>query len=194
MMNIITRTHLRPKRFKICRDSVYSQTYRDVNHIVGSDTACNYFDAVKLVKKSHSVKRDEIGKHPAPYNLHLNELANYCQEGYVMYLDDDDVFVDSDSLQEIMDNVSDDAVILWRVNINGRVVPCDDNFGKIIPNDISGIGFCFHTKHLPVNWGSWTGGDYRVIKSLTSRLRMILVDKILTKTQGKPNKGKRCEY
>lgn len=193
MINIITRTHLRPKRFKICRDSVCSQVYKAVNHIVGSDTTCDYFDAIKLAKKSHSVEKDEIGKYPAPYNLHLDELAKRCQDGYVMYLDDDDMFVDNNSLQEIMNHVSEESVTLWKVNINGRIVPCDDNFGKIIPNDISGIGFCFHTKHLPVNWGSWTGGDYRVIKHLTDKLEMIWIDKILTKTQGKPNRGRRCE-
>lgn len=193
MINIITRTHLRPEHFKVCRASVILQTYTDVNHIVGSDTTCDYFKAIRMAKKSHSKRKDAIGKRPAPYNLHLNELATYCKEGYVMYLDDDDMFVHRKSLETIMSHVSEDKVTLWKVDINGRIVPCDDNFGKVIPNDISGIGFCFHTKHLPVNWGSWTGGDYRVIKSLTDKLEMEWIDQVLTRTQGVPHKGMRCE-
>jgi len=49
----------------------------------------------------------------------------------------------------------------------------------------------FHSKYLPVDWGSWSFGDFRVGRQLLAKgLKPKWIDLILTETQGKPNNGK----
>jgi hypothetical protein len=78
------------------------------------------------------------------------------------------------------------------VDINGMIVPNTEGFGQIIPGNISGIGFMFHSKHLPVDWGSWNFGDYRVITQLVNKkLQQKWINLVLTQTQGSPNFGQK---
>jgi hypothetical protein len=192
LVNVLTRTHNRPQHFMVCRESVLNQTHKNINHIVGSDTDCNYYDYyIKLnQQKTEYPKPDGLASYEAPWNLHLNELAKYVKDGWVMYLDDDDKFVSNDSLENIVKNiVNEDEMILWRVDINGLIYPNDAHFGKIVPGNISGIGFMFHSKYLPVRWYSWNFGDYRVIVELSKKIKQRWINSVLTQTQGKPNYG-----
>ena len=191
LVNILTRTHNRPKHFNVCRESVLGQTHKNINHIVGSDCECDYYDTIKLSPKQILPRPDNLASYPAPWNLHLNELGTYVNKGWLMYLDDDDKFIDENSLKVIVSSIeNEDQIILWRVNINnGMIVPNDEGFGKVIAGNISGIGFMFHSKHLPVDWGSWNFGDYRVISSLVKKISMKWINLVLTQTQGKPNFG-----
>ena len=193
LINIITRTHNRPKHYKVCKESIQSQTYKNINHIVGSDVDCNYCDYIKLELQEVQPKPDYLASYPAPWNLHLNTLNTYIKDGWVMYLDDDDKFVNSDALDIIVNNIeNEDQLILWRVDINGMIVPNSQGFGKIEAGNISGIGFMFHSKHLPVDWGSWNFGDYRVITQLAAKkLQQKWINLVLTQTQGSPNFGQK---
>ena len=192
LVNIITRTHNRPKYFKVCKDSINNQTHENINHIIGSDIECDYTDYFKLELSEAVTEKPDIGTYPAPWNLHLNELGKHAIDGWVMYLDDDDKFTSKDALKIIVSNIDNtDQILLWRVNINGWIVPSEEAFGKVIsPGNISGIGFMFHTKHLPVDWGSWSYGDYRVLRELSKKLKHKWINLILTQTQGRPNNGR----
>lgn len=195
LINVITRTHDRPKYFENCRNSIINQTHPNINHIVGSDVDCPYYpDAIKLSLKEVIHPQPEIGTYPAPWNLHLNELNTHVKSGWVMYLDDDDMFTHQNAVRFIVNNiVNEDEILFWRVNINnGWIVPNDEAFGRAIqPGNISGIGMMFHSKHLPVDWGSWSYGDFRVITQLLSKkLKPRWIDLVLTQTQGMPNNGK----
>jgi hypothetical protein len=193
VVNIITRTFKREKMFRVCEGSVKRQTHKNINHIVGSEEEYSYVDnCYRLSPKDMSGSKPRRA-YAAPYNLHLNEMAEHVKEGWVMYLDDDDVFLQDDAVETALENVeNEDDLLIWRVDINGEIIPSDENFGKdVVVCDISGIGFMFHSKHLPVDWGCWSLGDYRVVSSLEKKLNVKWIDRVLTGTQGKPNRGRR---
>ena len=181
VLNVLTRTFKRPNSFKICRESILSQTYSNINHIVGSEVECPYYPkAVKLIKKEGKL---------LPWNLHLNDLGARVKTGWVMYLDDDDKFMTKTSAQEIMDEIeNEDQLLIWKVQISTWTAPNDKHFGKIIKKgQVSGIGILFHSKHLPVPWKAQPAGDYYVIKYLSEKLEVKWVNKILTGTQAGKN-------
>lgn len=192
MINIITRTHNRETYFNALRASIESQTYKDINWIVGSDCACPYYpNAIKLYKDYQQPLFIPNGHYYAPYNKYLETLATYCKDGYIIYVDDDDCFVDENSLSTIIDNVEEDKMLVWKVIITPTFIVPNRSFGKTItPADFSGIGFCFHTKHLPVEWGIYSYGDYRVGKQLESKLKIKWLNKVLTRTQNGAHGGK----
>ena len=191
VINVLTRTFKRPESFKKCRESVVNQTYcqgsekfndrtMKINHIVGSEEECDYYPAVKLSKKE--------GKF-LPWNLHLNDLGKLVKTGYVMYLDDDDMFMSPTSVREIVDEIVDeDTLLIWKVRISTWTAPNDKHFGKVIKKgQVSGIGILFHSKHLPVPWKAMPAGDFHVIEYLSKKLKVKWVNKVLTGTQGGKN-------
>jgi hypothetical protein len=76
-------------------------------------------------------------------------------------------------------------VVFWKVDICGRVIPCDKNFGKRpVVKDISMIGFCFHSNFIPLlQFDPYKQSDYRVMDRAFSILEPVWIDRVLTKTQ-----------
>jgi glycosyltransferase involved in cell wall biosynthesis len=183
LINILTRTSNRPKGFKINRESVINQTYKNINHIVCTDDK-NSVSYIKengvedflLVDREELIKNDKstdpkTGRY-SPHNLYFNEMIKLVDDGWVMYLDDDDRFVDNTCVQQIVDliNKSDeDTLIYWRmVYSNGRYLPLDmSNNKKPILGGIGSPCFTFNVKYKShILWDGWKCGDFRVIDKL----------------------------
>lgn len=193
MINIITRTHNRPNEFNILKSTLEQQTYKDYNWIVGSDTDCPYYpDAIRYTIDNQVPVSIPFGHYHAPWNLYLNRLQEEVKEGYVMYIDDDDCFKYKNSLEMISKFVEEDKILIWKVEITPKFIVPSYSFGKTITaGDFSGIGFCFHSKHLPVDWGCYSYGDYRVGKQLEEKgLKLKFINVILTRTQNGAHNGK----
>lgn len=185
LINILTRTHNRPEYFRICKSSIEQQTYKNVNHIVGSDVLCTYTEYYPLTKEETPPPSIPNGHYYTPYNLYLNDLQKYVKDGWIMYLDDDDMFSYTNSLEIIVNNLtSEDDMVIWRVAITPDFIVPSHSFGRdIVACDFSGIGFVFHSKHLPVDWGNLSMGDYRVGKQLQNKgLELKWISAVLTQT------------
>jgi len=193
MINIITRTHSREREFNVLWGTVEAQLGNvEYNWIVGSDTDCQYYDAIKLQLPPYQYVNVPQGMYYAPWNTYLETLAKHCKDGYVMYIDDDDKFSYQDSLKVIADNCEEDTLLIWKVRITPAFIVPSHSFGKAITaGDISGIGYCFHTKYLPVQWGNLSYGDYRVAKQLEGKVKKIKwIDEVLTQTQNGARNGR----
>lgn len=191
MMNIMTRTHNRPDYFRVCKERIEMQTYKDINHIVCSDVPCSYYPAIPVVMPL-SIQNIPYGHYYAPHNAYMVELQKHCKNGYCMTIDDDDCFMDTNSLQTIVDHIVDeDQLLIWKVMIAPNFVVPSHSFGKTVTAcDISGIGFAYHSKHNPIDWGIISMGDYRAAKELENRrLKITWIDKILTRTQSGAHNG-----
>jgi len=189
-LNILTRTYRRPNSFAVCRKSITDQVYNPrltpviVNHIVGCQEKCEYYPEAMLFKP----RKEEVRSH----NLYMHDLAEAVKEGWVMYLDDDDMFKENTAVEQIIHSINhEDQLLLWRVSIGRIIVPNNQHFGvDIVKGHISGIGFAFHSKHLPAPWKARLAGDYYVIKHFAERLEIKWINRIFTGTQGdKNNKG-----
>jgi glycosyltransferase involved in cell wall biosynthesis len=195
LINILVRTSGRPNYFNNCVKSIYSQTYKNWNLIIGVDNknTLSYsqpalgrdvrYDYSKLVIPS-APDSDEYGV-KFPYNLYLNDLQNEVKDGYVIYLDDDDKLEDEHSLLKLINVIkTNDDFVIWRVKFPNRLVPSDKNFGgPPVMKDISGIGFSFHIKNKEI-WEPYKRGDYRVAKKLYDKIpNKIFLNEIITTLQ-----------
>jgi hypothetical protein len=178
IINVLTRTSNRPNYFKNCYNTIHNQTYKHINHIVSVDNnetfeyAKNY-NNIEIVK----VKYMSAGTFPtipgpcfnSPWNLYFNELLNHTKEGYVIYIDDDDMFNKNNAIEIIVNNIKTiDDLLFWRVKFPNRLIP-DETFWNLykqgnppILNQISTLGFSHHTKYNNNSkWNEYSGGDYR---------------------------------
>jgi glycosyltransferase involved in cell wall biosynthesis len=196
MINILIRTSKRPKCFNRCIESIKSQTYKDWNTIVGNDNNDNYCSEFNPVRYPRTpIKSERIGtaRH-FPYNAYLNKLFDKVTKGWVLILDDDDQFVNENSLATIAQQTfNEDNFIHWLVDLNFKVVP--QKPGKPQLKDTSMIGFCFHSKYLPLlHVAPYKQADFRIAHLLYEICQPIWVEQILTKIQGNEGMGRRIDF
>jgi len=192
MINILIRTSNRPIFFADCIKSIRSQTYRDINIIVGNDANdcyCKPFNPIKLEKIAKIDHKIDSARF-FPYNSYLNVMLKYCKPGYVLILDDDDMLTDSGSLQKIWDVHNEDKTVFWKVKVGNRVVPRKENFQKVVNRDLSMIGMAFSTHWIPLLWfAPYKQADYRLAWLLTGLCDSIWIDEVLTNTQRSEGDG-----
>jgi|LauGreDrversion4_2_1035121.scaffolds.fasta_scaffold230868_2 hypothetical protein len=183
MLNILVRTSKRPKSFLKLMESLKSQTFQNYKLIVGTDDreSLNYiknFDIQDIFfidkEKILEDNPNPFPKKPttAPYNLYMNFLQDKVLEGWIMYIDDDDYFIDENSLLTIFNEIqkSDkDTLIIWSMKFsNGFIVPKKNDLKRgPIQNFIGSPCFTFHVKYKQyAKWDQWRCSDFRVVNKL----------------------------
>jgi hypothetical protein len=195
LINIIIRTSSRPKYFKNCVESIYKQTYKNWNIIVGVDDeeSINYVqpEKCKLIKYNYSnfvypkkPNSEDYGLNFV-YNLYINELFNHVKYGYCLILDDDNILTKNNSLEIMASKLkTKNELLFWKVNFNTKLVPSDVNFGKHpVLFDIDTAGFLFPVNYF-IEWEPFKRGDYRIAKKLYNLVpNKIWINDVLTGTQ-----------
>ena len=195
LINILTRTSNRPNFFNRNVNSVNSQTYKNIRHIVSYDNDgdleyINKHNNLTLVKidKDKLIREDNspnpnTGKY-SPHNLYFNEMLKVVEEGWVIFLDDDDLFYDENSLEIIVNNIlDDDTMVIWQMNfINGLILPPTDELNdKPKLGKIGSPCFSFNIKQLgDIKWDGWKCGDFRFVEKIYNKTdKKITIPKIL---------------
>lgn len=187
-INILTRTSNRPKGFEVCANSIINQTYKDVNHVVAYDNEedLSYIDKFENITKVKIDRQEIIANDTSinpnnpnfwysPHNLYCNSMLDAVEDGWVMFLDDDDMLIDEDALEEIAFNIKDeDTIIVWQMRYpTGMVLPDPQSFvNKQIR--LGGIGspcFLFHSKWKDeARWDAYKCGDFRFLEQLYNKI------------------------
>lgn len=200
--NVIVRTSKRPNYFARCYKSIMQQDYPNINIVVTTDEpeAVRYTRPAKarllqmpVIEKEEHPNSDDYGMY-FPFNKYL-EIAQSKVKGYVLFLDDDDMFNATNAVTEVMRVMREDALCIWRVYCGAGLTVPNGSFGKEVKlRDVSGIGTCYHTKHNHLtDWGKWKYGDYRTIRNLNNNLDTIWLDAVLTRRQTGAGMGRRID-
>lgn len=199
MFNILIRTSNRPKSFQRCINSIKAQNYNNYRIIVATDKFGNndYCKKYNPIICNYPENKQAINNiNPFTANLYLNDLLADVKTGWILILDDDDLLSTPETLRTIKQKIkSVDNMILWKVKLTAlnRIVP---KFINVEPRikDISMIGFCFHSKFIPlIHFAPYKQADFRLAQMLYSITKPIWINKILTQTQGEEGLGRRID-
>ena len=144
IINILTRTSNRPFYFAECRNSIVNQSYKNIRHIVSVDDETSY----KYVKENGLLDRDiiqierphRISLNHMPYNLYMNYLLQEVHQGWIMFLDDDDILFDTNSILTLVNNsdvnvskfISDKSKVKLLILLFKLLIVCsNDKFNDI---------------------------------------------------------------
>jgi hypothetical protein len=201
-VNIILRTSNRPNAFSRCYYSIMSQDYPNINTIITTDeqSGVEYSRAARA--RHIHMQEVQIGKKPLsplygiPFksNRYIDRVQRMVN-GYILILDDDDMFAATNAVSLIVENMSEDTLLVWKTDFNdGRILP-NGSFGKEITlYDIASNSFCYHSKHVNLtDWSEWKRADYRTAKRLSTKLNVKWVDVILTRLQGNAGFGRQID-
>ena len=166
--NILIRNTYRPNMFKECIESVQEQTH--IIPILGNNVRiiCCYDDkrSSKYLKKYKNMFKNinllEIVPNKSntlqEYNLYCNNLMDKVKDGWILFLNDDNKFLNKHTLSNISKNIdNEDDIIFWSIplgdakknNVYAKMLKnIDLNTGKQMTCDAWKTGFCVHSKHI----------------------------------------------
>lgn len=179
--NILVRTSGRPNYFAGCVESIRQQTHQHFQILVSYDNPETFayvrtyegIIPIAVASQSHSpAPGPGADRPPEPFlpNLYFNTLLEHIQEGFVLFLDDDDCLRSPQTLEIISRHInSPDDLLFWQVRLaENLLIPSAANFGSApMFRQINTSGFTFHSKYVQnAQWDGWRGSDYFVANKL----------------------------
>jgi hypothetical protein len=183
-INILIRTSNRPDSFTACIESILTQNYKNYNIIVSYDK----IESLEYLKKYDNITYHLMNiNNPNKYkfNLYCNFLMDQVVDGYIMFLDDDDILTHNNVLSIINDYLrSEHTMLIWKFMRPDKLIyPKDTN--NILLGSIDTTSFCFHSKFKSLaRWGDKQCGDFHFITQLLKKKRfnITMLNYILTRT------------
>lgn len=198
---ILIRNTYRPTLFKRCIQSVLHQRYPNYEVIMCyDDDRC--LEYLEKYMKTEDYPNVTVFKVQPPdktkshfYNLYMNELLDRVKDGWILALDDDDVFLTPLALKKISLRIkTTEDVLFWKFKLGDQLIyPL--NFQDIRVGRVDTAGFCFHSKYKHVSrWIARRCGDFHFLRHLldNTKSHFRCVNMILTSAQmGRGLKGKK---
>lgn len=174
LINVLIRTHKRPELFLRCLNSVFAQGYENLRIVVSTDCECDYIpNGIEVIKVAPKPEL-EYG-----YDCYCNDLKAMINDGWFMYLDDDDYLLPN-ALNEVELNA---PVIIHKLNHMGNIIPKKNEVA------LGQIGMpCFMIHHSLKDVAHFAGedhGDYWFAKELSKHVGFVYRDLVLVESDRK---------
>jgi hypothetical protein len=182
--------------FKRLTEIIKNQSYKNVNLIISSDTA---FTGVYIIAEGLTptpVKQlFRTVEQTFPWNLYLNQLMEDVKDGWILFIDDDDMYAHRHSLKRIVANLPDEnSMLVWQMRFpDGRLVPDAEYIGLLpfVRKQIAMPCFAFHSKWKnAVRFDGQRAGDFRVANQLQRFLKVKWLSQPLVQLDNFGNVGK----
>ena len=179
--NILIRTNYRPAFFSKCIDSIMKQTYKnyEIFVIYDDDICLNYLNNYKNnINFFKSVNNNN-------YNLYYNELLNKVENGWIIFLDDDDMFSTNNMLEQLDKNLNNETINLihWKFN-NPHKNIFFENLSLLNLDNFKNSSVCFNKSILDnFVFNNKNDSFYKFILHLKNKnINCKFLDKIFTET------------
>ena len=195
-IKILIRTSKRPNYFNRLVQNIQSQTYKNVRLIISADTPQTIAYVRKEGYQPIQVKQlFRTEKQNFPWNLYLNHLLDQVIDGWIVFIDDDDMYADPLSLETIVKNLpEDDFMLVWQMRFpDGRLVPNHEHIGTtpFVRKQIAMPCFAFHSKWKKhVRFDGQRAGDFRITNALLKFLQVKWLEAPLVQLDNFGNVGK----
>ena len=196
LLNILIRTSNRPNYFRRLIRNIESQSYPNYKLIISADTPETEKYVISAGYRPIPVKR--LCKNQTqtfPWNLYLNTLMNKVRDGWIMFMDDDDMYSDNSALDLIAASLGNESsMLVWRLRFpDGRYVPAVNYMGKtpFTRKQIAMPCFAFHSKWKNlIRFDGQRAGDFRMANHLQQFLEVKWLDLTLVKLDNFGNVGR----
>lgn len=189
LFNILIRTSNRKSLFISSLKMIRKQTHDNYNIIVSFDDNST-FEYVKNINNITLMDcRDLKTDKPFHWNEYCNRLLKKVDNGFVIFLDDDDIFTTKYVLEIINRNITSlNNFVYWKYYRQDRII-YSKNINKIPEyNNITSCGYTFNIKYIKKSlWQIKRGGDFDFVNDLFNYNKIfikIFIDHILTKKNG----------
>jgi hypothetical protein len=181
LINILIRTH-RPELLPRCIQSVIDSGYDNWLIWLHADNWDSFQASLKLTlskdeEGNYNSKCCTLGYNPTDpeeyhYNLYCNKLMAMPEDGFFLFLDDDDTLIPG-ALSKIAPHLEPDRPVICQMLRNGRPKPADIYMDKhaVIKGRIGMPCMIIHSKHKNLyTFKATEDTDYEWIKTVSETL------------------------
>ena len=186
-INILIRTSNRPEYFKNCIESVLQQHYENYQVYICFDKNESLKYLSQFIKNTKieffPIHKDSEEKYK--FNLYCNDLLDKINNGYVIFLDDDDKFCHNQVLNILNNIIDKKTLLLWKFLRSDKLI-YPINLKNIKLGEIDTSGFIgYYNLYKNCRWWDQKNGDYNFINQVIHKNnpKIKLLDKLLVKTQ-----------
>ena len=188
-INILIRTSNRPQAFNTCIESILKQKYENYHVYVCFDKEESLDYLQHYEKNPHityfPVHIDSTQKYK--FNLYCNLLMDKVEEGYIMFLDDDDVMLHEKVFTLINNELGQHRILIWKFLRPDKLIYPQNIQNDIVLGEIDTACVCFYYELKEhAKWDDRRCGDYRFFSQLINPCNRNLIkvlNSILTGTQ-----------
>lgn len=182
LINIIIRTSNRENCFEINIKSISYQNYKNLKLHISYDNeeTLNYINkTLKNYDFDFLLYEMKKKKNQYYYNGYCNILLNNINNGYIIFLDDDDKFICNNSLKYINEFLDENYIIYWNYLRTDKIIKLFKN--KLQLGNIANCCFCYNSKYKSL-WKEVKSSDYYFLEKLMidNNLELYKINKVLT--------------
>lgn len=180
LINLLIRTSYRPVLFKRLLDSIYNQTHKNINIVVSYDDERALSYIPEEINKIRVYK--DLSK-PYFYDEYCNDLKSQVDNGFFMFIDDDEVLASNDCLEKLCIALKNHYGVICQFSRNGRLKPSNELInGRLIRRSKIGMP-CIVLHHSCKNIadfdGSVSAADFNWIKAITKKVKLNFVPLVI---------------
>lgn len=170
---ILTRTCDREKLFHNCVNSVLSQKYKNLRHIVSYDNQItyNYVKTYQHIYELIDLTSKKSKLHPNHYIDCLYDSLTNKEPGWVMVMDDDDKFMTSNAICYLKHYLTDpDIMVIWMLYRPDKFIyPVSKSCPCI--GEIGSCCYLYHTSTIKKGfWGGTGIGDFTFFRHIFNKV------------------------
>ena len=186
-LNILIRTSNRPENFKECIKSVLNQKYKNYKVYVCYDKkeSLEYLNNYKNFNKIEYFYVNSTSDEKYKFNLYCNDLLSEVKKGYVIFLDDDDMFCHDQVFNVLNCCMDNEILLIWKFFRPDKII-FPSSMKQIFLGEIASCGFCSNIQNYKnCSWWDKKNGDYNFITKVIEKNKPSIkfLNNILTKTQ-----------
>ena len=168
-LNILIRTSNRPAYFEKCIQSVLNQEYYNYHVYITYDdnVSLNYLKKYESNPKItfFHVNIDSDKKYK--FNLYCNLLLDKVNNGYILFLDDDNTYLGNRVFEIINKELENNSVLCWKFLRPDKMIYPKDVQSNICLGEIDTSGVCFHVSLKKFSsWIDQQYGDFHFYKEI----------------------------
>ena len=186
-INILIRTHARESQFKTCINSILEQHYDDIHLFICGQTQSDLSYIIKHtsgIENITLIKGKAVSDHDYFFNDFMNQLIDLVPAGWLINLDDDDMFTSPLALSEISQHIAEDVCVIWKYKRPDKLIYPDIESDLSTPGTIASTSYCIHCdKAKDSRWVMKRQGDFDYIQPIYNNMDRKFIDTTLTKYQ-----------
>ena len=186
-LNILIRTSNRPEYFEKCIQSILEQKYENYHVYICYDDmkSLNYLQKYENHPKITYFYVNIVSNEKYKFNLYCNLLLDRVNDGYIMFLDDDDTYLGNRVFEIINHELRNHLLICWKFLRPDKVIYPKNIQNDICLGDIDTSCVCFHVSLKKLSkWNDQQYGDFHFYKPIfKNNQSKKFIDFTLTATQ-----------
>lgn len=193
-LNILIRTSDRPQYFEKCIHSILQQEYENYHVYVCYDNmkSLDYLQKYENHPKITYFYVNIASNEKYKFNLYCNLLLDRVNDGYIMFLDDDDIYLGNRVFEIINQELRNHLLLCWKFLrpdklIYPKNIQSDIRLGEIDIRlgEIDTSCVCFHVSLKKISkWNDQQYGDFHFYKPIfKDNQSKKFIDFTLTATQ-----------